>query len=212
MLRPLYDQKTRRDGAVSPELARALQWWTTVLGLRIVELQPWVDDKASVPVHRFCDARGEPPHLGVVLFDGAHCFYTHGPPPPGVMHCFLHRRDNQIMGLELLAISLGFCTFERRLKGRRVIIHSDNTGSEASPWCASGPTFGIGALLAAQATVRRGSAKRLDHAQLVHSQWLHAAKLGMRLHVVRVATHDNIADLPSREVCSCGRGWRCPSL
>lgn len=40
---------------------------------------------------------------------------------------------------------------------------------------------------------------RLDHAQLIHEHWLHAARCNMKLHVVRVATKDNIADLPSRE-------------
>ena len=47
--------------------------------------------------------------------------------------------------------------------------------------------------------MRRGTAKRMDHAQLVHAQWLHAVRSGMRLFVKRVSTHDNIADLPSRE-------------
>ena len=50
-----------------------------------------------------------------------------------------------------------------------------------------------------QVSVRRGSARKWDHAQLVHAQWLHAARCGMQLHVVRVATDNNIADLPSRQ-------------
>ena len=83
------------------------------------------------------------------------------------------------MGLELLAISLGLCTFGEWLKGRSVVIHSDNTGSEV--------------------TMRRGTARSLDHAQLVHSQWHHVARLGAGVYVKRVATDDNIADLPSRE-------------
>ena len=82
------------------------------------------------------------------------------------------------MGLELLAISLGLCTFEALLADRKVVVHCDNTGSEAA--------------------VRRGSAVRWDHAQLVHEQWMHAADQGLSLHVVRVGTHDSIADLPSR--------------
>ena len=53
-----------------------------------------------------------------------------------------------------------------------------------------------------EACFRRGSARSMDHAQLVHSQWLHAAACNMRLHIVRVATDDNIADLPSRMVGS----------
>ena len=38
----------------------------------------------------------------------------------------------------------------------------------------------------------------MDHAQLVHTQWTHAAEQGLSLYVMRVATDDNIADLPSR--------------
>ena len=40
----------------------------------------------------------------------------------------------------------------------------------------------------------------MDHAQLVHEQWLHVAITGMQLFIKRVATDDNIADLPSRRV------------
>ena len=49
-----------------------------------------------------------------------------------------------------------------------------------------------------EAAVRRGTAKSLDHAQLVHSQWLEIAANSLNIHVRRVATDDNIADLPSR--------------
>ena len=48
---------------------------------------------------------------------------------------FKRRSDNQIMGLELLAISLGLATFVDTLRGRKVIVHSDNTGSEVSGVC-----------------------------------------------------------------------------
>ena len=67
--------------------------------------------------------------------------------------------------------------------------------------------------------MRRGSAVCWDHAQLVHEQWTHAATQGLSLHIVRVATDDNIADLPSRgevEVLSRAGGvqvdpvlWEC---
>ena len=50
-----------------------------------------------------------------------------------------------------------------------------------------------------KAAVRRGTAVSWDHAQLVHEQWTHAAEQGLSLHIVRVGTHDNIADLPSRD-------------
>ena len=61
-----------------------------------------------------------------------------------------------------------------------------------------------------QAAIRRGSARSMDHAQLVHAQWTHAAMLGLNLHILRVPTDDNIADLPSREACGggCLSVWR----
>eukprot|EP00973_Karenia_brevis_P041837 5791564-Karenia_brevis.AAC.1 len=47
-------------------------------------------------------------------------------------------------------------------------------------------------------SLRRGTARSLDHAQLVHEQWFQAAVLGIKLYVTRVGTKENIADLPSR--------------
>ena len=64
-----------------------------------------------------------------------------------------------------------------------------------------------------QASLRRGSAVSWDHAQLVHEQWLLAAMSSMQLFIVRVGTHDNIADLPSREArrlsAGCLAGYVC---
>ena len=51
-------------------------------------------------------------------------------PPDAMLAKFKRRGDNQIMGLELLSISLGLCTFQDMLKKRRVIVHCDNSGSE----------------------------------------------------------------------------------
>ena len=51
-------------------------------------------------------------------------------PPAEVTQSFKKRGDNQIMGLELLSISLGMVTFEKRLANRKIVIHSDNKGSE----------------------------------------------------------------------------------
>ena len=78
----------------------------------------------------FCDARGSPPHMGVVIFVDNQCWWTHSIVSDETLARFRSRRDNQIMGLELLAISLAFCTFDWLLRGRTVVIHSDNTGSE----------------------------------------------------------------------------------
>ena len=53
-----------------------------------------------------------------------------------------------------------------------------------------------------EVTFRKGAAKHWDHAQLVHRQWLQVARLGLNVWVCRVATDDNISDLPSRLVCA----------
>lgn len=177
MLRPLFDQKSRRDGKMCAELERALRWWLSVLHEGLSEKRRWRTEPKPV-VHLFCDARGTPPHLAAVLFDEKSCYFTHMTPPESVLAQFQSRKDAQIVGLELLAISLGLCTFEARLSNRCVVVHPDNTGSECS--------------------VRRGTARSFDHAQLVHEQWLQAARHGMELVIRRVSTKDNIADLPSR--------------
>ena len=50
-----------------------------------------------------------------------------------------------------------------------------------------------------QVSVRRGMSRQWDHAQLVHEQWSFLAVNAIDVHVVRVGTEDNIADIPSRE-------------
>ena len=63
----------------------------------------------------------------------------------------------------------------------------------------------------AQVSVRRGTARSWDHAQLVHAQLFFAVAKKMDLFVVRVATELNVADLPSRQVSRFprARGLRC---
>ena len=129
MLRPIFDQKTRIDGSMSPELRRALLWWIEALERKFSERRRWKNEQ-SEPVHLFCDASGYPPHMGAVLITGERCCFTHCAVSQQTLEAFRHRRDNQIMGLELLSISLGLCTFADLIRGRSVVIHSDNTGAE----------------------------------------------------------------------------------
>ena len=42
----------------------------------------------------------------------------------------LARRDSQIVALEAIAIALGLSTFSEELRGRKVVLYSDNTGAE----------------------------------------------------------------------------------
>ena len=122
MLRPIFDQKSRRDGALNADLLRSLLWWKDVLNLEFAELRPW-KMAATKPLHLFCDAAGTPPHLGAVLFCDEQVWWTHMDVQPSMLEFFRMRRDRQIMGLELLAISLGLATFQSFLVGRNVVVH-----------------------------------------------------------------------------------------
>ena len=114
---------------MSPELRRSLLWWKAVLRMGIAELRSWKPPQEA-PAHLFCDASSTPPYLGAVLFANGKWEYTHMAPPSAVLERFRRRGDKQIMGLELLAISLGMSTWRDTLQGRKVVIHSDNKGSE----------------------------------------------------------------------------------
>ena len=127
MIRPIFDQVTKRNGKASPELLRALRWWRDALELNIGELRAWGVDEGST-AHLFCDASGAEARLGSVLCCDGLWYWTTMVAPPKLLGSFRHRADNQIMGLELLAITLGLGTFEQLLRGRRIVVHRDNRG------------------------------------------------------------------------------------
>jgi hypothetical protein len=151
MLRPIIDQQTRYDGKLGSELRRALEWWIQVLVFGVSETIPWGDREREV-AHLFCDAASTPACLGAVLFHKTHIWWTAQAAPEKIMQSFKRRKDQQIMGLELLAIALALSTFANQLKGActrafaflldstssrdivgmRVIVHCDNSGSEVS--------------------------------------------------------------------------------
>ena len=97
-----------------------------------------------------------------------------------ILAFFNTRKDNRFMGLEFVAIYLGISVSEHILRKLRVVIHSDIVGSDAA--------------------CRTGTQMSLGHAHFVHAQWLRAAMTGVNMHVIRVPTEYNIADLPSTNV------------
>ena len=99
MLRPIYDQQKSRSGRLTPALRKALQWWCEILSLRIAEKRSWHAPETG-PVHLFCDAAGDPAHLGAVLWLDGKVLYTHCAPPASIVELLDLRSDNQIMGLE----------------------------------------------------------------------------------------------------------------
>ena len=99
--------------------------------LAFCEARDWAAPEHA-PAHLWVDARSTPPRCAAVLvLDGA-IYFTDGKPSQSVCQRLLQRQDNQIMALEILAISTGLSTFQGLLKGRKVIIYSDNKGAEVS--------------------------------------------------------------------------------
>ena len=76
MLRPIFDQTTRRDAKIDAPLRRALSWWIDALALDVAETRAW-DALETRVAHLFCDAAGEPAHLGAVLLLDGKCYWTH---------------------------------------------------------------------------------------------------------------------------------------
>ena len=91
---------------------------------------------------------------------------------------FCPRKDEQIMGYELLAILTGIVTFLPLLKGRTLRIWTDNEGGAFS-------------------VIRGGSAQQ-DHNCLVHRFWCLCYEHAIHPWIARVPSEDNISDGPTR--------------
>jgi hypothetical protein len=178
-LRPIFRQQydPLSGSRIGSELAMALEWWKYALGAMKAQCIPWEQQTSKATL--LTDARGTPPRVAAVLIMDDKIWYTDWEPDEEIVAIFEQRKDAQIMGLELLAIAVGLCTFADALRGRSVGLFCDNVGGEHA--------------LAA------GAARAPDHNRLIHSMWMLAMKLGLGLMVQRVPTKDNIADLPSRE-------------
>jgi len=177
MLRPIYLHSHGRTSTMSPELKLTLKWWREALFACWVECRAWCESVRQ-RVFLFADARGNPPHIAAVLICAEGCFYTDLAPDHELLSIFKKRNDAQIQGLEILAIALGLCTFDGLLRNRHIQIYSDNRGSERA--------------------AREGTSRQFDHSCLPHSFWTKLLEIHASAFVQRVATDDNVADLPSR--------------
>ena len=196
-LRPLLDHSHRRNPILREDARCSLTWWLDVLERGVAEHAAWeAREPAAPPLLLWADARGSPARIAAVLYADGSWLYTDLAPDPDVMRQFMARGDNQIAGLEMLAVALGVSTWDRLIQGRSLRVFSDNTVAE----------WGF----------RKGTARELDHAALVHTFWLAMAALHVSVHIDRVPTgarrrgacvvvsyakraDDNIADDPSRE-------------
>lgn len=201
MLRPIFKHKFSRSGKIdrTEGLRVALTWWGWVLTQDIVEERNWHAPESDC-VHLFVDATGvssrKCERCAAVLYVDGHWHYTDGVPAKKLMACLQNRGDNQIMSLETMAISVGLATFAEELRGRKVLVFSDNTGAEAA--------------------TRRGSAQAWDHCEMIHGIWTQAFLNQTHVWIVRVASDDNLSDLPSRTeyklLHELGAVWRPPLI
>ena len=197
MLRPLYAQqhKPLKNGRVGKLLELSLKWWHAVLSMELRETIPLKRCLCEV-VELFGDARGYPPRVASVLVRDNVVQYSDWQPDEQTMNAFCPRRDQQIMGQELLAVVFGMSTFLDELRGCCVRVWIDNAAGEAA--------------------LEKGAAASSDHNVLIHGIWLLAARHGFTIWVERVASEFNIADEPSREVytgmAACGARWKEPIL
>ena len=128
------------------------------------------EERRSKPVQLLCDARSTPPRIAAVCICDGLAEYADAEPHPHVLEQFRIRDDGQIASLEMLAVALGkqhnlgtacqyrkpgplagLSTFKSKLKGRNVVVHTDNTIAE----------YGL----------RKGRARSFDHACVVHAIW-----------------------------------------
>ena len=89
------------------------------------------------------------------------------------------RRDEQIGLQELIAIPLAYWTFRHLVAEALITVACDNQGV-------------LHALV-------QGRAAAEDANRAIGLIWLDVAELGIAMHVVRVESHANLADGPSRD-------------
>jgi len=167
-LRPLLDHSHRRNPILREDARCSLTWWLDVLERGVAEHAAWEAREPAPPLLLWADARGSPARIAAVLYADGSWLYTDLAPDPDVMRQFKARDDNQIAGLEMLAVALGVSTWDRLIQGRSLRVFSDNTVAE----------WGF----------RKGTARELDHAALVHTFWLAMAALHVSVHIDRVPT------------------------
>ena len=111
-------------------LQLTIKWWLQVLKDQMC--QALVRRTQPEVVELFGDAQGQPARVASVLFDGGEVLYSDWEPTEQMLSICYLRKDNQIMGLEVLAVALGLSTFGVRLRGKTVRVWIDNAGGEGA--------------------------------------------------------------------------------
>ena len=113
---------------MSRELRPAFHWWVEVLESGFHEKHEW-HSAGGQNVQLLCDASEAPAYLGAVALVGDQCYYTYFAPPAYLFGMVRRRRNKQVIGFELLFMSLGLSTLAELILGCNVGVHSDSTGS-----------------------------------------------------------------------------------
>jgi hypothetical protein len=177
MLRPIFAQKSSRDGLVHGNLDAALAWWEEALVWHDAE-EHWFEEDRGISAELFVDASGEPGHLCAVLFINGLAFYCHAEVPAEWKAALIPRDDAQIMAFELLAIYYGLVAFAPLLRGRTFRVWTDNEGCRGS--------------------MSSGRARAVDHNLIVHLIWRECFRGCMSPWFSRVPSDDNVSDGPTR--------------
>ena len=166
-----------------------------VLQAGMSENRPWCEVQQTV-CRIFVDAASTPACCAAMACIDGQILYTAVSPNGELLDQLERRGDKQITSLEIIAILLSVATFAVALKGRRVVLYSDNTGAEHA--------------------TDKGSANAADHNKMVHEVWTLAfrccpfwcfvrfvpccvtIRYNMHLWIERVPSKQNISDLPSR--------------
>lgn len=148
MVRRFYSQQYAPlpAGRMGAMLQLAIKWWLHVLKDQMC--QALVRRTQPEVVELFGGAPRKPARVASVLFDGGEVLYSDWEPTEQMLSFFYLRKDNQIMGLEVLAVALGLSTFAERLRGKTVRVWIDSAGGEGA--------------------LRAGSTKSEDHNLLIH--------------------------------------------
>ena len=87
------------------ELQMAITWWKESLKIEL----PHERDLANkmVKVNMFCDAASNPPKIAAILFTNGKPIFTKLDVDKAMLRKFEPRKDNSIMGLEILSVLLG---------------------------------------------------------------------------------------------------------
>ena len=104
-----------------------MKWWLHALADMQAQTIAW--NSSTSKATPLTDARGSPPRVAAVLVMDGQFWYTDWEPDSAILSVFNHREDAQIMGLELLAMAVGLCTFGQRMKEMSVRVFCDNAGA-----------------------------------------------------------------------------------